>query len=300
MKKSVLIVGSGNIAKKHRKSLKLISKKIKVKNITSRNFKAFLKTNKNKLKFNFIIVCSPSSDHYRHISLIENSFKKIKVLVEKPLFNKFIKIKKKLKNYYFIGYNLRFHPIIIFLKRFLSQKKILSINVICTSYLPHWRKGKDYRKSVSAQKKFGGGVALELSHEIDYLAWVFKDFKILNSYNKKISNLKINVDDVMNLIAEKNNNTLINLNINFFSRINRRKILVDGDDFSLDADLIKNKIQICEKEKTRTITYKKFNIIDSYKYQNNAILKDKLKNLCKIEQGLKVLEIIYKIKNTNL
>ena len=112
--------------------------------------------------------------------------------------------------------------------------------------------------------------------------------------------MKINVDDVMNLIAEKNNNTLINLNINFFSRINRRKILVDGDDFSLDADLITNKIQICEKEKTRTITYKKFNIIDSYKYQNNAILKDKLKNLCKIEQGLKVLEIIYKIKNTNL
>ncbi len=297
MRKSVLIVGSGNIAKKHRKSLKLISKKIKVKNITSRNFQAFLKANKNKLKFNFIIVCSPSSEHHRHISLIENSFEKIKVLVEKPLFNKFIEIKKKLKNYYFIGYNLRFHPIIIFLKKFLSRKKIFSINVICTSYLPHWRKGKDYRKSVSAQKKFGGGVTLELSHEIDYLDWILKNFKILNSYNKKISNLKINVDDVLNLTAEKNKKTFLNLNINFFSVSKRRAILIDGKDFSIDADLVKNEIKIYEKEKVKTISYKKFKMIDSYKNQNNSLIKGKFKNLCNIQQGLKVLKIISKIKN---
>ncbi len=297
MYKSVLIVGSGNIAKKHRKSLRLISNKIKIKHVTSRNFQTFLRTNHKKLNFNFIIVCSPSSEHYRHINLIENNFKKIRVLIEKPLFNKFIKIKKRLKNYYFVGYNLRFHPIIKFLKKYLRKKNIFSINVICTSYLPNWRKRKDYKKSVSAQKKFGGGVLLELSHEIDYLDWILKNFKILNSYNKKISNLKINVDDVLNLTAEKSKKTFLNLNINFFSMSKRRKILIDGKDFSIDADLVKNQIKIYEKEKIKTISYKKFKTIDSYKNQNNSLIKGKFEDLCNIQQGLKVLKIISKIKN---
>ena len=297
MSKSVLIVGSGDIAKKHRKSLRLISNKIKIKNISSRQFQTFLNANHKKLYFNFIIVCSPSSEHHRHINLIENNFKKIKVLIEKPLFNKFIKIKKKLNNHYFVGYNFRFHPIIQFLKKYLKKKKIFSINAICTSYLPNWRKRKDYKKSVSAQKKFGGGVLLELSHEIDYLDWILKNFKILNSYNKKISNLKINVDDVLNLTAEKSKKTFLNLNINFFSMSKRRKILIDGKNFSIDADLVKNEIKICEKEKIKTISYKKFNMIDSYKNQNNSLIKGKFKNLCNIHQGLKVLKIISKIKN---
>ena len=72
---------------------------------------------------------------------------------------------------------------------------------------------------------------LELSHEIDYLDWILKNFKILNSYNKKISNLKINVDDVLNVTAEKSKKTFLNLNINFFSMSKRIKILIDGKDF---------------------------------------------------------------------
>ena len=35
----------------------------------------------------------------------------------------------------------------------------------------------NYTKSVSAQKKLGGGVLLELSHELDYLKWIFKNLR---------------------------------------------------------------------------------------------------------------------------
>ena len=75
--------------------------------------------------------------------------------------------KKKLKNNYYVGYNLRFHPVILFLKKIFKNKKIFSINITSHSYLPKWRK-IDYRKSVSAKKKLGGGILLELSLEFDY------------------------------------------------------------------------------------------------------------------------------------
>ena len=52
------------------------------------------------------------------------------------------------------------------------------MKVNCYSYLPNWRKNIPYYLSNSADKK-GGGVLLELSHEIDYLTWIFGDFEIL-------------------------------------------------------------------------------------------------------------------------
>ena len=56
----------------------------------------------------------------------------------------------------------------------------------------------------------------ELSHEIDYLLWIFKKIKILKSFNKKISNLKIDVDDILILNGITPKKTIINLTINFF------------------------------------------------------------------------------------
>ena len=50
----------------------------------------------------------------------------------------------------------------------------------------------EYSKSSSSKNQYGGGVLNDLSHEIDYILWLFGNFKIGYSYLSKISNLKIN------------------------------------------------------------------------------------------------------------
>ena len=50
---------------------------------------------------------------------------------------------------------------------------MLSVRSSVGQYLPEWRKNTDYRKGVSARQDLGGGVLLELSHEIDYIQWIF-------------------------------------------------------------------------------------------------------------------------------
>ena len=149
MQKSVLVIGSGEIGKKHILSLRSISKKLRIVKINSRDLKDYFKT-KEKKYFELIILCSPSSEHLQHFKIIEKNISKTKVLIEKPLFNRFYKISKNLKNYYYVGYNLRHHPILKFLKDYIKQKKIFSIYILCTSYLPFWRKKINYQKSVSA------------------------------------------------------------------------------------------------------------------------------------------------------
>jgi predicted dehydrogenase len=65
--------------------------------------------------------------------------------------------------------------LIEFKRQIFSEKlgKIYSIRAEIGQYLPGWRPESDYRICVSVQQKLGGGVLLELSHEIDYLSWIF-------------------------------------------------------------------------------------------------------------------------------
>ena len=69
---------------------------------------------------------------------------------------------------------------------------VYSFNCESGSFLPNWRK-KNYQYSVSAQKKLGGGALLELSHELDYINWIFgKKYETKAFYrNSKILNLDV-------------------------------------------------------------------------------------------------------------
>ena len=120
MIKSVLVSGYGSIGRRH---VNILSKLVKKKNITIltnqklSNFRT-IKTIKalNEVNPDYIVISNPTSDHINKISFIEKNCKNKFVLVEKPLFSKPDKINIK-NNKYYIGYNLRFNPIINFLKK---------------------------------------------------------------------------------------------------------------------------------------------------------------------------------------
>lgn len=300
MFKKILIIGNGSSGKKHLIALNTINKKFNIQHVSSRKFKSTFGNNFFKLiKFDpdYFVIASPSSHHYKFISIIERFFKKKIILIEKPLFNKKHKPLTKIKNNYYIGYNLRYHPVLRFIKNYIKNKKIYFAQVDCLTYLPDWRKG-DYRKTVSARKKLGGGVKLELSHEIDYLHWIFGDLNILYSYNKKISNLDIDCDDFLSLNAQTKKNIFINLNLNFFSKILSRKILINGENFSLLGDLIKNKIVLIENKKKKNYKFKKFNILKSYIEEHKDLIKKNYTISCSYKEAIKIQNTLDQIKVT--
>ena len=48
-----------------------------------------------------------------------------------------------------------------------------SVRAMCSSYLPEWRPGVDWKKCYSAHADMGGGVDIDLIHEWDYLTYLF-------------------------------------------------------------------------------------------------------------------------------
>jgi predicted dehydrogenase len=97
-----------------------------------------------------------------------------------------------------VGYNLRFMPSLQEFRRLVMGGcvgRVLSVRSEISQYLPSWRPGMDYRQGVSAQKAMGGGVLLELSHEIDYLRWIFGEVSWVSAWLGRLGDLEIDVED---------------------------------------------------------------------------------------------------------
>lgn len=101
------------------------------------------------------------------------------------------------------GYNLRFLPSLLHFRSLLNDRligRVISVRCETGQYLPLWRPGTDYRLSVSARRALGGGALLELSHELDYLRWIFGDVDWIQASLSRQSSLDIDTEDTAHLV----------------------------------------------------------------------------------------------------
>ena len=297
MLNSALIIGYGSIGRRHARILK---NKIKIKEITIctrqkiNRFKTLRNLSDLKTKPSYIVIASSTSEHFKQLKYIEKNFKSVPVLVEKPLFEKNKKFNIK-NNKVFVGYNLRFHPIIKYLKKNIKRKEIIDIKVCSNSYLPDWRKNLSYEKSSSAHKKLGGGVILELSHELDLIRWLFGEITIKFIQKGKFSNLLINTEDLLKLYGKIGKSNL-SIDLNYFSRIKKRNIVIDGKNFSIFADLINDKLEFRSKGSNFIKKFYNFKVDDTYIQQHKAILFNEKKIVCNYDFAKNTMKLIDKIK----
>jgi len=100
----------------------------------------------------------------------------------------------------------------------------------------------EYKDSVSARSELGGGVMYEMSHEIDYLRWIFGDITWVNAVLRKQSNLNIDTFDYATVVMGCSNNNFeipLKLSLDFYRKESRRFCEVTGDKGTLIWDFLK-------------------------------------------------------------
>ncbi len=140
-----------------------------------------------------------------------------------------------------VGYNLRYLPALAHFRQLVKANIVgtpLSIRCEIGQYLPSWRPGTDYRQGVSARAELGGGALLELSHEIDYLRWIFGEVAWVNAWTGHLSGLDINVEDSAHLIlglyaSADAKEAVARLDMDFMRQDTTRCCLVIGEKGSL-------------------------------------------------------------------
>lgn len=294
-----LIISMGSIGTRHAEVL--TSMGIEVSAITSQNIRSLECFNDLKSvnldKFDYFIITSPTHLHYEHLSYIDTNVSGKIILCEKPLFDKFRDFNPN--NKIFIGYNLRFHPLILELKNMLNPSEILTIEARCGQYLPSWRQRK-YTSSYSAKKELGGGVLLDLSHEIDYLSFLC-DSKLesIKSYQAKVSNLNITSDDICMILA-KCNKTLINISLNYLSKTPFRQILIETNNNTYHLDLITNTLKIVDQDgKITQIQKPNLQRNDTFKAMHIDALNIQ-NHICTFSQAMDTMRLIDQIQKENI
>lgn len=186
---------------------------------------------------------------------------------------------------YYVACPLRYTNVIQYIKDNVNIQRVRSIRSICSSYLPDWRPGVDYKNTYSAKKALGGGVSIDLVHEWDYLCYLLgRPSKVYNII-KKVSDLEIDSDDIAVYIAEYPDK-IVELHLDYFGRFPTRKIDLFMENDSIVCDLINHKITF-ERE-GRTISFEEdrdfcqteelahfFNLIKTKKYGLMEIEKAK-------------------------
>lgn len=138
-----------------------------------------------------------------------------------------------------VGYNLRFLDTLQAFRAELAAGRIGAVQAVrCEigQYLPDWRPGADYRTTVSAQRALGGGVILELSHELDMLRWVFGEVEWISAWTGQQGALEIDVEDCAMIQMGFTGGPVAQLGMDFLRRDTTRTCTAIGETGSLRWD----------------------------------------------------------------
>lgn len=291
----VAVVGAGSIGQRHHRILQELRHEVVLVSRSSplARFASLSEAIKNQI-FDYVVIASKTSQHFEDLNvLIENQFSGC-VLIEKPIFDQ---AQKLLTNKFVssgVGYNLRFHPGIIWLKQSLLQLgTISSANFYVGQYLPTWRPDTEYQTSSSAKTSFGGGVLRDLSHEIDLVQNIFGDWKKLTALGGRFSDLKIETDDTFSILMQTERCSAVSIQMNYTDRLKQREITISGNNGTLKLDLIANSASLNDSK----INFDT-NTDASYTSMHKSLVQRDVSEICSLSEALTVVKTIEAIEKS--
>lgn len=247
--------------------------------------------------YDYYLITSPTNLHYEQLVYLNIRLCGKKIFVEKPIFDTFHIM--DLQNFIFVGYDLRYSFVLDELKKNILGESVIFLQAYVGQYLPTWRKNIDYKNSYSASKTRGGGVLLDLSHELDYIQYLCGNIIDIRSYNDKISDLEIDSDDIFTAIAKTRTGTIINVTMDYISKQPMRYCLLHLKNKTIYADFIKNFIQITNSNRMEYSIYCEKEM-ENYSYYNmhyDILYSHKLeKKACNYNEAISVVQLIDNIR----
>lgn len=232
-----------------------------------------------------VVIASPAPAHLEQAAAFAASG--AAVLIEKPLCTSTADYRahaQRLQLYadrIEVGYNLRRLSSAVFIARLLvdgALGRVQSVLVNVGQYLPSWRPQSDYRRNVSAQRSLGGGVLLELSHELDYLRWLFGDFQTVYCLARTSGTLDLDVEDCVDALLSSPGGPVVQLHMDFLQRTPMRTCRVIAAQGEIVWDLMANRVDCHRGDNSETL-------FDDPSFDRNQTYLAELDHLASIRSG---------------
>lgn len=197
------------------------------------------------------LICSPPSTQ------LENALAAARagcdLFIEKPISNTGDGLRELLEEVEqrrlttLAGFNLRHHTDFRRIQDIIAAGtlgRILSARIQVGQYLPDWHPWEDYRQTYSARSDLGGGVILDLIHEIDYARALLGEVTTVTAVTATVSDLEIDTEDVAELVLQFDTGTLASVHLDYVQRIGQRQCELFGELGTLKWDLLSNQVDV--------------------------------------------------------
>ena len=201
--------------------------------------------------YGLVVVANPTNLHLKHALVAVTAG--CHVYLEKPVSHELDGIeelvtaltesKAKLQ----VGCQLRFHPVMTQVKKWLDQGLIgkpLMAFAQAGKYLPDWHPEEDYRQSYAARRDLGGGVVLTLIHEIDYLQWLLGPMDVCSALGGTSGVLELDVEDHVLALMRSQKGCQVSLGLDYLQKPLSRGLKLVGTKGTVIADLTANRAEL--------------------------------------------------------
>lgn len=261
------MVGSGSIAQRHvRNLLEMRVRKVTV--VTARDVSTDVTFTDPRVSVSRMIPNDPprvaiiANDSDRHVETARRlAAHGVHLLVEKPiaveLTDDLAGLCSEMRAGGLIGrvaYNLRFLGVMAEIRRVIDGGELGTMvfaRIEVGQWLPDWRPNRPHDASYSASAGRGGGVALDLSHEVDYMRMLFGQPTVWCGRTSRTGVLGIEAPDVFDAIYSYPQGFSCTVHMDYLERTVRRRIRIVGTEGVVDCDIAARRMEVTTRSGTR-------------------------------------------------
>ena len=250
-----------------------------------------------------VIIANPTAKHLEvAIPAAETG---CHILLEKPIsgsldgVSELASTARKSGSRILVGFQFRFHPTLRKAADLLGEEvigKVISVRSHWGEYLPGWHPWEDHKQGYAARPDLGGGVALTLSHPLDYLHWLVGKVEALWAFSGD-NGLGLPVEDNVEIGLKFSSGAMGTVHLDYNQRPSAHTLELIGTRGTLswnNADGILNLYKVAEKHWQRFPPPKGFErnwmFLDEVKHFL-ALVRGEAEPICSLEDGRVALEL---------
>jgi predicted dehydrogenase len=235
---SAVVVGLGSIGTRHTRVLSELGLSVTTVSRRGGGNHGSIGEALSRGQVDYVVIATETARHVEALRELADAGFRGTVLVEKPMLARpeplpafpFAKL--------FVAYNLRFHPVMAALAGHIKGRSAITVSAYVGQDIRDWRPGRDHRVTASSTVAAGGGVLRDLSHELDYLLWLFGPWQRVAALGGASGARDLEVDDHFALLLEMARAQVVQVHLDYLDRAGLRRIRINLSDETIEADLV--------------------------------------------------------------
>jgi predicted dehydrogenase len=318
----ILIIGSGSVGKRHARNLAALGCRISCVDPREDRRREFAAETPVVAAFDSaeaalaaggldgVVVASPTL--YHPANTLAALAAGLPVLLEKPVARTAAEAQSMLDAEgktgvpVLLGYTWRWWPPLRRLRDLLAAHAVGTLRHVqfhMSAHLADWHPWEPYQEFFMASASQGGGALLDESHWIDLMVWLFGTPQSLIGRVEKISDLQIDSDDNVDVLAQFAGGLRVSLHLDLYGRPHEKFIRLVGDGGTLLWSADPNRIGIgrewSQKWQEETFACERNDMFVAVAREYLDVLAGRARPSCTLAEGVGVMRLIEAIRNSS-